>query len=66
MRIAVLALMLGIGMRTVSAFRYRESWVGALLHPIGVLVLLVLQWYALVRKIIGKPATWKERVYQVG
>jgi cellulose synthase/poly-beta-1,6-N-acetylglucosamine synthase-like glycosyltransferase len=66
MRIALLALMLGMGVRVASALRYRESWVGALLHPIGVLVLLVLQWYALVRKIIGKPATWKERAYQVG
>jgi glycosyltransferase involved in cell wall biosynthesis len=66
MRIALLAVVLGIGMRVVSALRYRESWVGVLLHPLGVLILLVLQWYALVRKIAGKPATWKERAYQVG
>jgi glycosyltransferase involved in cell wall biosynthesis len=66
MRIALLAAVLGMGVRVVSALRYRESWVGVLLHPLGVLILLVLQWYALVRKIAGKPATWKERAYQVG
>jgi cellulose synthase/poly-beta-1,6-N-acetylglucosamine synthase-like glycosyltransferase len=66
LRIALFALALGMGVRAVSALRYRQNWLGAMLHPIGVLILLVLQWYALVRKIIGKPATWKERAYQVG
>ena len=66
MRMAFLALTLGLVVRLVSAFRYRQNWLGALLHPVGVTILLVLQWNALARKIIGKPATWKERAYQVG
>jgi hypothetical protein len=66
LRLAVFALVLGLGIRVVSAWRYRQSWVGVLLHPIGVLVLLVLQWYALIRKVFRRPATWKERAYQVG
>jgi hypothetical protein len=28
--------------------------------------LLVLEWYALVRKLAGQPVTWKERAYRMG
>jgi len=65
-RIALLALLLGYGIRVFSAWRYRQSWLSAALHPLGVLVLLVLQWYAFLRKVFGFPATWKERAYRVG
>ena len=66
LKIAVLAMVLGYGMRFFSAWRYRQSWRGAFLHPLGVLVLLMLQWYALLRKLFRRPAVWKERKYQVG
>ena len=66
LKIAVLAMVLGYGMRFFSAWRYRQSWRGAFLHPLGVLVLLVVQWYALLRKLFGRPAIWKERKYQLG
>jgi hypothetical protein len=64
--IAFWALLLGYGIRFVSAIRYRQSWVGALLHPVGIVVLLALQWSALVGKLVGRPATWKQREYRVG
>ena len=43
--------------------RFRQAPVGALLHPLGILVLLAIQWYALVRAMIGKPSGWKGRSY---
>ncbi len=52
--------------RFVSAVRFRQSLTGALLHPIGVAVLLVLQWQALVSKLAGKQAVWKHRSYNAG
>jgi glycosyltransferase involved in cell wall biosynthesis len=64
-RMSVLALVLGYGIRFFSAWRYRQSWLGALLHPLGVLVMLALQWYALWLKLTGRPATWKERAYRI-
>jgi hypothetical protein len=64
--IAFWALLLGYGIRFVSAIRYRQSWVGVLLHPVGIVVLLALQWSALVGKLVGRPATWKQREYRVG
>jgi len=64
-QLALLALALGYLVRLISAGLYRQSLRGALLHPIGILLLLILQWYALVRKVSGRPATWKQREYPV-
>ena len=38
--------------------------ISAVLHPAGVAVLLTLQWYAFTRKLLGRPAAWKDRAYQ--
>ena len=64
--LSMLALGLGYAVRLVSAWRYGQSWRGAALHPLGVLVLLGLQWYALVGKLRRRPAVWKQRSYEVG
>ncbi|HTZ59114.1 MAG TPA: glycosyltransferase family 2 protein [Acidobacteriaceae bacterium] len=52
--------------RFFSVWKYRQSLFSALLHPLGVTVLLVLQWLALLRKLAGQPVTWKERAYRMG
>jgi hypothetical protein len=52
--------------RVVSVWKYRQSLCSALLHPLGVTVLLLLQWYALLRKLAGQHVTWKERAYRLG
>lgn len=49
--------------RVLGAWRFRQSWPGALLHPLGILVLLTIQWYALGRALLGRPAGWKGRTY---
>jgi hypothetical protein len=52
--------------RLLSVWKYRQSLFSALLHPLGVTVLLALQWYALLRRLAGQQVTWKERAYRVG
>ncbi|TCK73649.1 glycosyltransferase family 2 protein [Acidipila rosea] len=52
--------------RLIAVVRYRQSFAGAILHPVGVSVLLILQWYALVRKLSGHTFTWKQRAYDAG
>src|SRR5205823_1390740 len=47
--------------RVLSTVRVRASWLGCILHPLGVLVLLAIQWYAVWRAVIGKPVGWKGR-----
>jgi hypothetical protein len=65
-RLSLMALFLGYMIRVVSAWRYGQSWRGALLHPLGVLLLLLLEWYALMSKVTGRPPIWKQRAYRVG
>lgn len=38
--------------------RFHQSWMGAILHPVGIVILLAIQWYALVR---GRRVSWKGR-----
>jgi glycosyltransferase involved in cell wall biosynthesis len=52
--------------RALGIVRFRQRFVGALLHPVGVLLLLVLEWWALARKIAGRQSTWKQRAYDAG
>ncbi len=52
--------------RLLSVWKYRQPLLSACLHPLGVAVLLTIQWYALLRKLAGQQVTWKERAYRVG
>lgn len=49
--------------RLIAACRFQQPLLGALLHPFGILVLLVIQWYSFVRALMRVPATWKGRKY---
>ncbi len=60
---AMAALVLGIGLRLLLAARFRQPEVSAVLHPIGILALLVIQWAALLRRLGGKPSLWRGRAY---
>jgi hypothetical protein len=51
------------GLRGVLAWRFRQSWVSAVLHPLGMAALLALQWVALLRAASGVKATWRGRAY---
>ncbi len=52
--------------RVISVQRFRQSWLGALLHPCGVLSVLLIQWYAFIRRSLHLPAVWKGRAYLPG
>ncbi len=49
--------------RVAAASRYRQSLLGAILHPLGILILLAIQWFAFLCNALGRPATWKGRRY---
>ncbi len=57
------ALACGIGLRLVLARRFVQSVVSAVLHPVGVAALLVVQWWSLGRSLLGGKATWRGRAY---
>ncbi len=62
--LATIATALSFGPRLHAARRYRQSFVGALLHPIAIVLFLTIQWEALVRSWIGRPVRWKGRIEQ--
>lgn len=49
--------------RFASALVHRQSLLGAFLHPLGVALLVVVQWTALVAKWRGRPTEWRGRSY---
>ena len=61
--VSVLAVFLAYSARFVAKVAFRQSFFGALMHPLGILILLAIQWYALIRQGIGKPSGWKGRAY---
>lgn len=52
--------------RLIAVPRFRQRLAGALVHPVAIIVLLGLQWCALIRKLLGIKVTWKERAFHVG
>ena len=59
----IAALFLAWLPRLVAVVRFRQPFGSAVLHPLGVLALLAIQWFALARHCFGKPAVWKGRSY---
>jgi hypothetical protein len=59
----IAALGLGIGARLLLAMRFGQPVWSAVLHPLGVAVLLGVQWWALARAALGRPAVWRGRAY---
>ena len=57
------ALACGIGLRLLLAWRFRQPVLSAVLHPLGVAALLVVQWASLLRAVRGRPSTWRGRAY---
>ena len=49
--------------RVAGAVRFRQRPLSVLLHPLAVLLLVAVQWHALFRRLAGRPAAWKGRVY---
>ncbi len=59
--LSITAIVLAYFTRFLATWKFRQSWIGAILHPVGILVLLAVQWYAFFRGLFGKPIAWKGR-----
>jgi hypothetical protein len=60
---AVIAVIAAFLPRLIAVPRFRQSLLGALLHPVGVCLFLVIQWVAFFRTLRRRPAVWKGRSY---
>ena len=61
--VSLAALSLGLAQRGCLSLRFRAPAWSVVLHPLGIAILLVIQWVALLRRIRGRPATWRGRAY---
>jgi len=52
--------------RLVAVQKFSQTLMSAWLHPLGILALLAIQWFALGKSLLGKPSEWKGRAYPVG
>jgi cellulose synthase/poly-beta-1,6-N-acetylglucosamine synthase-like glycosyltransferase len=57
------SLLISLVTTAILTERFRQGWLSWFLHPIGVVLLVVIQWYALIRQIAGRPSQWKSRSY---
>ena len=60
---AILAVWATVAFRLVLAWRFQAPWLSAVLHPVGVLGVLAVQWTALARAWRGRPSVWRGRAY---
>ena len=61
--VSIAALLLALGSRLLLAVRFRQPVWSAFLHPLGVALLLGVQWWALARAALGRPLVWRGRAY---
>ena len=61
--LAALAVAVSYYPRWRAQRRFRQSSLGAWLHPVGILVLLSIQWYAFILTRLGRDQQWKGRAY---
>ncbi|MFQ3592989.1 MAG: glycosyltransferase family 2 protein [Gemmataceae bacterium] len=61
--LSVVAALLAMVPRLAGVYRFRQSLLGAVLHPLGISLLLAIQWYALLRRLSGGSSSWKGRSY---
>jgi hypothetical protein len=57
-----LAAGLSLGARALVAARFMQPKSGVALHPLGVATLVAIQWWALARRLSGRPVAWKRRL----
>lgn len=58
----VAAVVVSMLARFVLTIRFRQDWLGALLHPLGVAMTVAIQWYGLTRWLAKRPVAWKGRM----
>lgn len=64
--IATATVFMALTMRATLAWQFRQSWLGVVLHPVAILLLLAVQWYAIGRALAGRPVGWKGRSHPAG
>lgn len=63
MQTAGAAVALAYLTRATAAARFGDTWLGVLGHPLGLTLLMAIQWHGLIRHLRGATPQWKGRNY---
>jgi glycosyltransferase involved in cell wall biosynthesis len=61
----ILAAAMAYLTRFLLALRLKHSWFGVIAHPVGTALLVGIQWYALIRRLLKRPPKWRGRELHV-
>ncbi len=61
--IAVLAATISYLPRVMAAVRFDRAWLATALFPVSILLFVVLQWIAFLRRLLGAKPSWRGRSY---
>ncbi len=61
--LAAVACLAAVLPRLLATVRFRQPARSMVLHPVGILALLAIQWFALARKLRGGTVSWRSRAY---
>lgn len=58
--LAMVAIGLALSERALLALRFRQSWLGVALHPVGIVLMTAIQWHSWVLAMTGRRE-WRGR-----
>ncbi len=61
--LALLAIVFAELPRIIAIGRFRQPILSVFVHPLGVISLLSIQWYARLASLAGQPRKWRGRIY---
>ena len=59
--LALVAALAVWSQRIAARARFRQPWLSVLLHPLGIVALIAIQWFGLARHLMGREPQWKGR-----
>jgi hypothetical protein len=51
--------------RVLCCLKFDHAWLACVLNPVSIVLFLVIQWTALIRKSQGKGVKWRQRSYEM-
>lgn len=63
--LVVTALVVSYLPRAVCCFKFDRAWLAFWLHPVSIVLFLIIQWTALIRKSRGQAVQWRQRHYEM-
>jgi glycosyltransferase involved in cell wall biosynthesis len=61
----IAAFLLSYLPRVLCCLKFDRAWLACVLNPVSIVLFLIIQWIALIRKSQGKGVKWRQRSYEM-